>query len=103
MPMFEEECNKCGKVIEFYAHPGAPEVQNQCDCGGVYQRIYSVPRIHIFQEYTSGNIRKDGQPVTVTSAAHERQLCKENGVQKMDSGVGGMPNQTVDTGRIYSK
>ncbi len=88
MPLFEAVCVDCGTKIEFY-EPRYTERNPFCQCGGLTERIDSVPRFHDWnqlmhttdaQPYVTRNITKDGSPLEIRSHKQLEEACKANGV-----------------------
>jgi putative FmdB family regulatory protein len=81
VPIYENECSKCGAVDQYY-NPHITEETRPCPkCGGETERLYSLAAIHMFQPFTTRNLDPSGKPVTVHSQRELSSLCHEYGVQ----------------------
>jgi putative FmdB family regulatory protein len=85
MPLYEEQCPVCGLVKEHFCRMSESDVVMKCECGGSMERVFSVPSVRIFQEYTTTHILPHGKPITITSERHETSVLRENGLCKADS------------------
>lgn len=88
MPIFENRCGDCGKIIE-QIEPRYTEATPFCTCGGLTERIPSVPRFHDWnqsmhttdaQPYVTRNIAKDGSPIEIRSHKQLQEECRKHGV-----------------------
>jgi hypothetical protein len=86
MPIYEQQCDKCGKIVEYLAYAkDVCQVKLFCACGGEMEFKYSIPAVHVFQPYTTTHILPHAKPITITSARHEASVLRENGLVKADS------------------
>lgn len=87
MPMYEDRCPSCGLTKEHFCKMSESDIVFVCECGSTMERLFSVPAVQIFQEYTTNNINRDGSPVTVSSARQEKDLLNRNGLVKADGNL----------------
>jgi len=77
MPMYDGECEKCGKVIEYFTCIN--ERNNAyCNCGGRLKLLITGTGQDWFHPHWNENF--DLKPIYVTSKKHYRQLCKSYGM-----------------------
>ena len=91
MPIYEYQCNECGRISSEYAALPHDKMSRCCaKCKGPAERIYSLSAVKVFETFTTTNILPEGEPVTVRGTGQLRQLEAEHKVKMAD----GPPPQT---------
>jgi putative FmdB family regulatory protein len=79
MPLYEEQCKRCGYVNERLS--GITEKTMPCPkCGSTTERLYSLAALSIFDGFVTTNIDREGRPTQVRSKRDLSNLCHSNGV-----------------------
>lgn len=81
MPIYEEECPRCGERIEYYSRETA--VTKICPKDSqAMERVVSLTNMHTFRPYVTPHIT--GKPIYIDSPGEERRLLKKHGLRKAD-------------------
>jgi putative FmdB family regulatory protein len=79
MPIYEDQCTKCGFVNEHLSKFTDQTVP--CPkCGSESERLYSLAAVSIFEGFDTRNIDRHGRNTRVSSKRELSSLCHENGV-----------------------
>lgn len=84
MPIYEQECYRCGYKHEYYTVIPTDDTVPCPKCKGPAQRLYSLSNPRIWETYTTKNIYPDGRPVTVRGPGQLAQLENEYHVTRLD-------------------
>lgn len=84
MPMYEEECTKCGYSFEYYSPHFTSDTKPCPKCIGEALRVFSRYAPKIFAQFVTRNILPDGSPVVVKSQSQLSSLCNEHKLVHLD-------------------
>lgn len=95
MPLFDFECEKCGKATEHVVF-GNEEVI--CECGNRMKKLFSAPS----KKYDMGDNKYPyveenicDKPIKLESSSHRKQILKQHGLEDGYKVAKGMPGQWV--------
>jgi putative FmdB family regulatory protein len=85
MPYYTFLCQNCERDEDMYFRMADVQQTIRCsECGGDMKRMFYAPQISVRQPYVTSHIT--GDPVEITSAKQEKELCEAHGVTRlMDS------------------
>lgn len=95
MPLYDYECEECGrKYEEFFPVDSFPEYI-RCECGKSARKIISKPQDikPDWEPYWDENL--GDEPVLVTSRQHRRELMKQKNLEDQYHRKPGMPGQWI--------
>lgn len=79
MPLYEFECNICGKIVEeFFQIKSRPDFVDCPVCHNKAKRIISITGKDWFKPFWHDDI--DLEPVYIKSKRHYKEICQEKGL-----------------------
>lgn len=94
MPVYEYECEECGRITDKIFRIDEKPERVSCQCGASARAIISAPqRRDCWEPYWDEHLGPE--PVYVTSREHRRQLKKERGLVDQYHHKPGLPGQWV--------
>jgi hypothetical protein len=77
MKLIDKRCNNCKKVFTDLFDDDS----RKCDCGGVLERLYSSPRLEIFQAGYYENF--EFEPIYIETKKQFNQELKKRGLVRV--------------------
>lgn len=80
MPIYEEECPKCGNKDSYLSFRITEDTRECSKCGSAMERLYSLSAVSIFDGFSTRNISPNGENMHIRSKRELSSLCHEFGV-----------------------